>query len=186
VRVLYSNDLWSERTLRAGRNGGCAWGYADGGWVLANPAGSSWCYYDFLDQNYRGPIRIEVTAHLRSGAQNWGFGIRFGVPSGANPDFYLFEIAANGGHKLWQYRSGQFFQLYPWRNDDVVRRGYGSANRLAVEIQGTTIHTILNGQRVGSAQTAGDVRGHFGFVVRQRGMDVLYKDLRVLGLPGSP
>jgi hypothetical protein len=185
VRVLYTNDLWSQRTFQPGRSGGCSWGYGDGGFLVANAGSQGWCYFDIWSHSYQGNVRIEVTAHLRSGSQNSGFGIKFGVPSRQSREFYLYEIAANGGHKLVQYR-GQWSDLYAWKNDGVVRQGYGSANRLAVEIRGTTIHTILNGQRVGSARAPGDIRGHLGFLATQPGMQVVFKDLRVLGLPGSP
>jgi serine/threonine protein kinase len=192
-RLLYENDLWSSRTFQAGQSGGCSWGYADGGFVLGNVQAQGWCYFDIASQPFEGNIRIEVTTHLRAGPQDWGFGLKFGVPARGSRDFYFFEIAANGGHKLTQFRAiqterqgaGRFTDLYPWRNDNVVRRGYGAANRLAVEIQGSTIHTILNGRRVGSARAPGELRGHMGFAVMQKGMEVVFKDLRVFALPGS-
>jgi hypothetical protein len=187
-RVLYSNDLWNERTFRAGQNGGCSWGYADGGFVLGNVQASGWCYFDAGPSHYDSAVRIEVTSHLRAGPQEAGFGLKFGQAS--NGDYYIFQISANGGHKLLHFRAtsadrrnGQLTDLYDWTNDNVVRRGYGAANRLAVEIQGTTIRTVLNGRRVGSAQAPGDVRGRIGFVVIRQKMEAVYKDLRVLSLP---
>jgi hypothetical protein len=60
-----------------------------------------------------------------------------------------------------------------------------SGDRLGVEVQNGTIYTMLNGQRVGSAQAAGDVHGYVGFYVWQPGMEAVFNDLLVTALPGS-
>ena len=183
VRVLYSNDLWTQRTFLPGQSGGCAWGYTDGGFALADFA-AQWCYYNIYS-GYRGPVRIEVTTHLKGGPQNAPFGLKFGSSRADNSEWYFYAIAANGGHKLAYYRNGQWSVLYDWKNDGVVRQGYGALNRLAVEIRGMTISTGLNGQWVGSAPAPAEVRGAIGFVTFQPGMQAVFKDLRVLGLPSS-
>ncbi len=183
-RVLYANDLWNQRTFPAGQNGGCAWGYADGGFVLGHFRSQGWCFFN-INEGYRGTVRIEVSARLRSGALNYGFGLKFGAPSRDNSEYYFYEIAANGGHKLAYYRDGQWNALYDWKNDGAVRQGYGALNRLAVETHGATILTSLNGRQVGSARAPGEVRGYVGFLVWHTGMEAVFSDLRVLGLPDS-
>ena len=183
--MLYSDDLRNQRSFRAGQTSGCSWGYGDGGFFLGNASQGIRCYFDIFEPVFQGHIRIETTAQLRRGPQDYGFGLKFGVPNRNNEEFYFYEISANGGHKLQHYLRGQWINLYDWKNDGVVQKGYGAANRLAVEIQGTTISTMLNGQRVGSAVAPAEVRGYVGFYVWQPGMQAVFNDLRVLGLPGS-
>ena len=64
-----------------------------------------------------------------------------------------------------------------------VRTGYDALNRLAVEIQGRSIRTFVNGVQVGNVQAHAPVTGFIGFTVGMPGMEVVFTNVRVTEFP---
>ncbi|MGH7385979.1 MAG: hypothetical protein ACREKG_12460, partial [Candidatus Rokuibacteriota bacterium] len=60
-----------------------------------------------------------------------------------------------------------------------VKTEYGAPNTLAVELRERSIVAYVNGRPVATAELPTEAAGTLGFYVDQRGMEVLFTDLRV-------
>jgi hypothetical protein len=64
-----------------------------------------------------------------------------------------------------------------------VKTDYGAPNTLAVELRERSVVAYINGRPVATAELPGDAGGALGLYVDQRGMEVLFSNLRVSELP---
>jgi hypothetical protein len=129
-------------------------------------------------------VRIELSARLRKGRQDAGYGLMFGKREGNDSILYNFAVTADGFHSLWLISSVTDFKLLiPWTRHTSVRTGYDALNRLAVEIQGRSIRTFVNGIQVGTVRAQASVTGFIGFTVGTPGMEVAFTNVRVTELP---
>ena len=107
----------------------------------------------------------------------------FGKQDGNDSILYNFPVTADGFHSLWLISSVTDFKLLiPWARHMSVRTGYDALNRLAVEIQGRSIKTFVNGIQVGNVQAQAPVTGFIGFTVATPGMEVVFTNVRVIEL----
>jgi hypothetical protein len=60
-----------------------------------------------------------------------------------------------------------------------VKTEYGAPNTLAVELRERSIVAYVNGRPVATAELAAEASGTLGLYVDQRGMEVLFTNLRV-------
>jgi len=194
ARVLFDDDFRSQRQWMTGVRGCANTRYTNEGYVFRNVASSpnQFCWISLHTTSgksslyFNGPITAQLSVRLVRGDESGGYGLIFGtLNERSDSPFYVFQISASGEHKLSYFNNG-WTDLSPWNSDGVIRHGYGAANNLAVEIQGSAIQTIVNGRGVGSAQAQSEVRGYVGILLTQPGMEAVFSSLRVLGHPSSP
>jgi hypothetical protein len=63
-----------------------------------------------------------------------------------------------------------------------VKSDYGAVNHLAVEVRDKSIVAYVNGRPVATAELPADGAGTVGLFVDQRGMEVVFSNLRVVEL----
>src|SRR5207302_1042043 len=98
---LIEDDLHSRRHRKEGLGGACKTAYADVGFIVEDvpPPGS--CEFDLTQAGYfRGNFRVELTARLRRGELNGGFGLKFGMATNDNRSYYTFGVTGNGSYLL--------------------------------------------------------------------------------------
>ena len=184
--VVYEDDFRSQRRWREGTSGACKTSYGDGGFIVENvpPPGS--CEFDLLRAgSFRGNVRIEVSARLRRGDLNGGYGLKFGNASPDGRHYFTFVLSGTGGYALSEW-TGSWNDRIPGTLDPSVRKGYGASNHLAVEIRGRAIQCYVNGKYVGYYDAADEVRGPLGLNLDVVGMEAVFSDLRVVELPSAP
>jgi hypothetical protein len=181
-RVLFQDDFRSQR-LGAEVSECAKTSYADG-FIMENIDRSNGCRHGLLAAGkFADNVRIELSARQRKGRQDAGYGLMFGKREGDDSILYSLFITADGFHSLWLISSVTDFKLLiPWTRHTSVRTGYEAANQLAVEIQGRTIRTFVNGTQVGSVQAPAPVTGFIGFAVGTPGMEVVFTNVRVVEL----
>ena len=118
------------------------------------------------------------------GRQDAGYGLMFGMREGNDSILYNFPVTADGSHSLWLVSSVTDFKLViPWTRHTSIRTGYEALNQLAVEAQGRTIRTFVNGTQVGTVQAQDPVTGFIGVTVGISGMEAVFTNIRVTELP---
>ena len=179
-RVLFQDDFRSQR-LGTEVSECAKTSYADG-FIMENIDRSNGCRHSLpAAGKFSDNVRIELSARLRKGRQDGGYGLAFGGREGNDSIYYLFPVTAEGLHSLWLISSVTDFKLLiPWTRHTSIRTGYESLNRLAVEIQGRSIKTFVNGIQVGNVQAQAPVTGFIGFTVGTPGMEVVFTDVRVI------
>ena len=181
-RVLFQDDFRSQR-LGAEVSECAKTSYADG-FIMENIDRSNGCRHGLLAAGkFADNVRIELSARLRKGRQDAGYGLMFGKGEGNDSILYSLFVTADGFHSLWLISSVTDFKLLiPWTRHTSVRTGYEALNRLAVEIQGRSIKTFVNGIQVGNVQAQAPVTGFIGFTVGTPGMEVVFTNVRVVEL----
>jgi hypothetical protein len=173
-KVLFEDDFVATRQWSEGAGAFCRTSYGDGGYVV-EATSENGCMITLLRAGeFRDAVRIELTAQLRGGPMDYGYGFTFGVGEEGRRS-YAFMVSGDGHYRL----TGPKEDLTPWTKDAGVRTGVGAVNRLAVEIQGRTLLGFVNGRQVLSVTAPADVAGHVGLNVRHLGMVVVYSALRV-------
>ncbi len=187
TRVLFQDDLRSRRNWKEGVGNRCKTFYGDGGIIVEGMPPAGTCEFDLWTAgSFQENVRIEVSARLRRGAQDRGFGLKFGTVAEdqRSASYHVFAVSAEGGYMLGTWNGG-WSRPIDWTTDPIVKKGYGTTNRLAVEIRGRTIRCYVNERFVGSAVSPADVRGHIGLFLDEMGMEAVFANLRVLELPGK-
>ena len=126
-------------------------------------------------------VRIEISARLRRGDQNYGYGLVFGRAQDGR-SYYALTVNKDGYHTLSLNQDAKWTPLLDWKQDPAIKAGYGSINRLAVEVQGRSIRVYVNDKRVGLVQAPAEVTGQIGFYLDLLGMEAVFSDLRVTEL----
>ncbi len=187
ARVLFQDDLRSQRNWKEGIGNRCKTFYGDGGIIVEGMPPSGTCEFDLWKAGtFQENVRIEVSARLRRGAQDRGYGLKFGTLAEGqrSATYHVFVVSADGGYMLGTWNGG-WSRPIGWTVDPIVKKGFGATNRLAVEIRGRTIRCYVNERFVGSAVSPADVRGHIGLFLDEMGMEAVFANLRVLELPGK-
>ncbi|MGH7421906.1 MAG: hypothetical protein ACREI4_09760, partial [Candidatus Rokuibacteriota bacterium] len=186
-RVLLDDDLRRPRSWAAARGTICRASYADGGFVVENIARSAPCLLGPVrPEVFPAGVRIEVTARLRKGTREGAFGIMFAGRGG--PDrrtFATFALTANGTYRVASW-NGKWTYPVPPTASRSVKTGYGAPNTLVVELRERSIVAYVNGRPVATAELPTEGAGTLGFYVDQRGMEVLFSNLRVSELAPLP
>ena len=182
-KVLFQDDFRSQR-LGAEVSECAKTSYADG-FIMENIDRSNGCRQGLLAAGkFADNVLIELSARLRKGRQDTGYGLMFGKREDNDSILYNFPVTADGFHSLWLVSSvTEFKLLIPWTRHTSVRTGYDALNRLAVEIQGRSIRTFVNGVQVGNVQAHAPVTGFIGFTVGMPGMEVVFTNVRVTEFP---
>ncbi len=187
TRVLFEDDLRSRRNWKEGVGNRCKTFYGDGGIIVESMPPAGTCEFDLWNAgSFQENVRIEVSARLRRGAQDRGYGLKFGTLAEGqrSATYHVFAVSADGGYMLGTWNGG-WSRPIGWTIDAVVKKGFGATNRLAIEIRGRTIRCYINEQFVAAAVSPADVRGHIGLFLDEMGMEAVFANLRVLELPGK-
>jgi hypothetical protein len=91
--------------------------------------------------------RIEITAEHADGANDYAFGICFGVKDVNN--IYIFCISADGSFLVGEFVDGEYQRINAWTESDAIHTNNYSTNTLAFEktdkwyfyINGTLVYT---------------------------------------------
>jgi hypothetical protein len=184
-RVLFDDDLRAPRNWSASSGTICRSSYADGGFVVENIAAAAPCLLGPVrPEVFPARVRIEVTARLRRGTREGAFGIMFASRGGPdNRTFATLGLTANGTYRVASWGAGKWTYPVPPTASRSVKTEYGAPNTLAVELRDRSIVAYVNGRPVATAELAAEASGTLGLYVDQRGMEVLFSDLRVSELP---
>lgn len=184
-RVLFDDELRAPRNWAAGAGTSCRSAYADEGFVVTNIAASAPCLLGPVQPEvFPASVRIEITARLRKGTREGAFGLMFAGRGGPdNRTFATFALTANGTYRVASWSSGKWSYPVPPTATRSVKTEYGAPNTLAVELRDRSIVAYVNGRPVATAELSAQASGTLGFYVDQRGMEVLFTNLRVSALP---
>ena len=186
-RVLFDDDLRAARNWSASTGTICRSSYADGGFVVENVAASlavSCLLPPVRPEVFPARVRIEVTARLRKGSRENPFGIMFASRGGPdNRTFATFGLTANGTYRVASWSGGKWSYPVPPTVSRSVKTEYGAPNAMAVELRDRSIVAYVNGRPVATAELPAEASGTLGLYVDQRGMEVLFSNLRVSDLP---
>jgi hypothetical protein len=180
-RVIFVDDLRAPRNWSAASGSICRSAYGDNGFVVENIAPSAACVLPPVSpQVFPASVRIEVTARLRKGTREGAFGIMFAGRGGPEDrTFATFALTANGTHRIASWTAPKWSYPVPWTPNRSVKTEYGAPNALAVELRDRSVVAYINGRPVATAELAAEASGTLGLYVDQRGMEVLFSDLRV-------
>jgi len=184
-RVLFDDDLRTARNWAASTGTICRTSYADGGFVVENIAAAAPCLLGPVRPEAFPPVvRIEVTARLRKGTREGAFGIMFASRGGPeNRTFATLGLTANGTYRVGSWSGGKWAYPVPPTASRSVKTEYGAPNTLGVELRERSIVAYVNGRPVATAELPAEAGGTLGLYVDQRGMEVLFSNLRVSELP---
>ena len=107
---------------------------------------SDWLTWKAVGLKAHRDFRVEATIRKISGIQDHGYGIVFGLKDAKS--FFSFVVSGDGHYRYGEKRSGKFTSITGWATSNVVRRGDGATNRLAVQRQGSTLFLFINGQLI--------------------------------------
>ncbi len=184
ARVIFEDDLRAPRNWSAVQGSICKSSYADGGYVIENIAAAAPCLLGPVrPEFFPAGVRVEVSARLRKGSREGAFGLMFAGRGG--PDtrtFATLGLTANGTYRVASW-SGKWSYPVPPTATRSIKTEYGALNTLAVELRHRSIVAYVNGRPVATAELAAEASGTLGFYVDQRGMEVVFSNLRVSELP---
>jgi hypothetical protein len=180
-RVLFDDELRSARHWVASSGTICRATYADGGFVVENIAASAPCLLGPVQPEvFPARVRIEVTVRLRKGTREGAFGIMFASRgTGDNRTFATLGLTANGTYRVASWSGGKWSYPVPPTATRSVKTEYGAANTMAVEVRDRSVVAYVNGRPVATAEVGAEASGSLGLYVDQRGMEVLFSNLRV-------
>jgi hypothetical protein len=182
-RVLFEDDFRTKRQLLDQTGPFCKTSYGDGGLIVEDVALQGRCRLILSNAGeFRANVRIEVSARLRRGGQNYGYGLMFGRTQDGR-SYYTLTINKDGYYTVSLNQDGKWTPLLDWKQDPAVKLGYGSMNRMAVEVQGRSIRAYINDKHVGVVQSPAEPTGQIGFYLDLLGMETVFSDLRVTELP---
>ncbi|HXA95996.1 MAG TPA: hypothetical protein VN323_10565 [Candidatus Dormibacteraeota bacterium] len=182
-RVLFEDELRSPRNWPAAQGSICKSSYADGGYMVENIGASTPCLLGPVrPEAYPAGVRIEVDARQRKGTREGAFGLMFGSRGAADGrTFATFGLTANGTYRVAHW-TGKWSYPVPPTASRSVKSDYGAVNHLAVEVRDKSIVAYVNGRPVATAELPADGAGTVGLYVDQRGMEVVFSNLRVVEL----
>jgi hypothetical protein len=183
-RVLFDDGLRTARNWSAGAGSSCRSSYVDDGFVVENIAASTPCLLGPVrPEAFPAGVRIEITARLRKGTREGAFGLMFASRGGPdNRTFATFGLTANGTYRVASWIGGKWSYPVPPTATRSVKTEYGAPNTLAVELRDRSIVAYVNGRPVATAELSAEASGTLGLYVDQRGMEVLFTNLRVSAL----
>ncbi|HKW92314.1 MAG TPA: hypothetical protein VJX92_10470 [Methylomirabilota bacterium] len=183
-RVLFEDDLRAAHNWSAAHGSICKASYADGGFVVENIAPSAPCLLGPVrTERFPASVRIELSARQRKGTREGAYGLMFGSRGSADGrTFSTLGLTANGTYRVASW-SGKWVYPVPPTASRSVKTDYGALNMLAVEVRDRSVVAYVNGRPVATAELTVEAAGTLGLYVDQRGMEVLFTNIRVTELP---
>jgi len=184
-RVLFEDELRVARYWTTVRGTICRSSFADGGFLIENIAVSpftSCVLRPAHPEAYAPSVRIEISARLRKGSREDAFGLVFGSRgSGDQLVFATMGLTANGTYRVASWNSKWVYPV-PATVSRSVKTDYGALNTIAVEVRDRSVVAYVNGRPVATAELTVEPAGTIGLFVDQRGMEVVFSNLRVVEL----
>ena len=182
-RVLFEDDLRAPLHWRPFLGSICKSSYGDGGYIVENIATGAPCLLGPVNPEvFPASVRIEVSARQRKGTREGAFGLMFASRGSAESrTFATLGLTANGTYRVAAW-NGKWAYPVPPTATRSVKTEYGAVNHLAVETRERSVVAYVNGRPVATAELPGEAAGTLGFYVDQRGMEVLFSQLRVVQL----
>jgi hypothetical protein len=182
-RVLFEDDLRAPRHWPSATGSICKSSYGEGGYIVENIATGAPCLLGPVNPEvFPASVRIEVSARQRKGTREGAFGLMFaGRGSAESRTFATLGLTANGTYRVAAW-NGKWAYPVPPTATRSVKTEYGAVNHLAVETRERSVVAYVNGRPVATAELPGEAAGTLGFYVDQRGMEVLFSQLRVVQL----
>ena len=184
-RVIFEDELRAPLNWPAAQGTICKSSYADGGYVVENIGSAVPCLLGPVRaESFPANVRIEVSARQRKGTREGAFGLMFGGRGSSTTDrtFATFGLTANGTYRMASW-SGKWTYPVPPTATRNVKTEYGALNTLAVEVRDRSVVAYVNGRPVATAELGAEAAGTLGLYVDQRGMEVVFSQLRVIELP---
>lgn len=187
--VLFDDDLRAARHWSASRGSLCRAAYTDGGLAVENIASAltaSCLLPPVRPEVFPARVRIEVTARLRKGTRENPYGLMFASRgTGDGRTFATFGLTANGTYRVSSWSGGKWSYPVPPTFSPSIKTDYGAPNTLAVELRERSVVAYVNGRPVATAELGAEAGGAVGLYVDQRGMEVLFTNLRVRELEAT-
>jgi hypothetical protein len=182
-RVLFEDDLRAPRNWPAATGSICKASYGDGGYIVENIAAAAPCLIGPVQPEvFPASVRIEVSARQRKGTREGAFGLMFASRGAAeNRTFATLGLTANGTYRVASW-TGKWAYPVPPTATRSVKTEYGALNTLAVELRDKSIVSYVNGRPVATAELPTEASGTLALYVDQRGMEVVFSQLRVVEL----
>ena len=182
-RILFEDELRVPRNWPAAHGSICKSSYGDGGYVVENIGSAAPCLLGPVrPEAFPASVRIELDARQRKGTREGAFGLMFGGRGAADGrTFATLGLTANGTYRVASW-TGKWSYPVPPTASRSVKSDYGAVNHLAVEVRDKSIVAYVNGRPVATAELPGDGAGTVGLYVDQRGMEVVFSNLRVVEL----
>ncbi|TAE61036.1 MAG: hypothetical protein EAZ89_00980 [Bacteroidetes bacterium] len=106
---------------------------------------------------------ISLSLTQRSGPENMGFGLCWGLREGEK-DFYALLISTNGKYTILRMRRGKFSELKRWTLSRFIEPK-GKPNLITVRKRGDVLHFYINNQPIFSGPWEPVRGGRMGLVV---------------------
>jgi hypothetical protein len=184
-RVLFEDDLRAPRPRNwpAATGSICKASYGDGGYIVENIAAAAPCLIGPMQPEvFPASVRIEVSARQRKGTREGAFGLMFASRgAGEGRTFATLGLTANGTYRVASW-TGKWAYPVPPTATRSVKTEYGALNTLAVELRDKSIVSYVNGRPVATAELPSEASGTLALYVDQRGMEVVFSQLRVVEL----
>jgi hypothetical protein len=182
-RLLFEDDLRAPRNFSAVTLSFCKSSYGDSGIIVESIAATAPCLLDPVHREvFPASVRIEVSARQRKGTREGAFGLMFASRGSADArTFATFGLTANGTYRVASW-AGKWAYPVPPTATRSVKTEYGALNTLAVELREKSIVAYVNGRPVATAELPTEASGALGLYVDQRGMEVVFSNLRVVEL----
>ena len=183
-RLLFEDDLRAPRNWPAAVGSICKSSYGDGGYIVENIAPAAPCLLGPVrPEVFPASVRVEVSARQRKGTREGAFGLMFASRGAADArTFATLGLTANGTYRVASW-AGKWAYPVPPTATRSVKTEYGALNTLAVELRDKSIVAYVNGRPVATAELPTEASGTLGLYVDQRGMEVVFSQLRVVELP---
>ena len=196
-RVLFDDDFVADHRLSVPQtryNAGpayCRTEYVQDGLLVEAVSADEACEFVLYEAPFMpSRVRIDISMRLRrASAQLTGaaYGIRLIEAKPDDPDSPLSYHAAIVGvddFEIVETRSLTSRALSKPFAENIIRAGAGASNALAVEVAGRSLTWLLNGQNLGTVTAGEALSGSLSVYVKGRGMQVVFRNLRVAELPG--
>jgi len=120
----------------------------------------------------------EVETSLIDAPASSEYGLVFRL---TDQDFYFFAISSNGYYSLARSDDGEWSDLVPWTESNLIATGAGAANLLAVLAEGPVITLIVNGEALTQVEDDTYSVGEVGLAVGtfdEAGVEVAFDNFR--------
>lgn len=162
-------DFASTRPISPYTEDACSYDYSGGAFVARVIKAGLICTTGGTSGNWTDQVRIAATARGMSGGVGYSYGIWFGYQNETIP-YFVFDVSEGGSFSLKEWlpermRNGsEWRDLISWQASSAIyTAASGMANRLAVEINGSSARLFVNGTQVGSYNLPERPLGHAGF-----------------------
>lgn len=147
----------------------------DGRYILHKKSAGDWQVWSTtnITHNQSRDFQLDTAVKFLQGAENFGYGIAWGLRPGDNYSFYYFIVSANGQFTYGKYTDAKYSNIIPWKESPAVKKGQ-AVNVLRVVKSGNMLHLFINNTNVGAAPVEPFFGNTIGFHVGNQVMCEAY------------